>query len=56
MGSGEHVSVLTAEYIRLLAPRPGGRFIDCTVDGARPEAGSGATSRIGNEMSSRARM
>ena len=33
MGSGEHVSVLTAECIRLLAPRPGGRFIDCTVDG-----------------------
>jgi 16S rRNA (cytosine1402-N4)-methyltransferase len=33
MSPGEHVSVLTAECIRLLAPRPGGRFVDCTVDG-----------------------
>ena len=33
MGPGEHVSVLTAECLRFLDPRPGGRFVDCTVDG-----------------------
>ncbi len=33
MGPGDHVSVLTAECLRFLAPAPGGRFVDCTVDG-----------------------
>ncbi len=33
MGPGEHVSVLTAECLRFLDPRAGGRFVDCTVDG-----------------------
>ena len=33
MAPGEHVSVLTAECLRYLEPRPGGRFVDCTVDG-----------------------
>ena len=33
MWPGEHVSVLTAECLRFLDPRPGGRFVDCTVDG-----------------------
>lgn len=33
MGPGDHVSVLTAECLRFLEPAPGGRFVDCTVDG-----------------------
>lgn len=33
MSDSEHVPVLLAECLTLLDPRPGGRFIDCTVDG-----------------------
>jgi 16S rRNA (cytosine1402-N4)-methyltransferase len=33
MAAPAHTPVLTAECIRLLDPRPGGRFIDCTVNG-----------------------
>jgi len=33
MAAAEHVPVLTSECMRFLDPRPGGRFIDCTVDG-----------------------
>ena len=33
MRPGDHVSVLTAECLRFLAPGPGGCFVDCTVDG-----------------------
>src|SRR5207302_2954583 len=33
MAAAEHVPVLTAECMRLLDPHPGGRFIDCTVNG-----------------------
>ncbi len=33
MSAATHISVLSGPTIALLAPRPGGRFIDCTING-----------------------
>ncbi len=38
MSPGIHIPVLLAETVTALDPRPGGRFIDCTIDGGSHSA------------------